>query len=299
MIFLAIVVLCGAYLVPAALRHRKAVASARVGDRNSGSIRVVVARAAAARPEPAAVAGGRAALVAPSSRPMLTSGPTPAATQRVSSAVGVAARATARPGEPRVRHRARPSGASVVRRRRRLLALVSLLVPAGLGCAAAGLLPWVVGVATVAAPLALLVLFVRQPAVRAGARPAVVPATPTARTVPVVREPLAATAPVVTPPVAGSVVPAQREHPGATAGAAGAAGGPGATGEPDPASAPTPAPTLDPAVAGWAPVPVPLPTYLLKPKAEPVLAPVAPAPPAAVEETVVIDLREPARAVNA
>ncbi|WP_432520375.1 hypothetical protein [Kineococcus sp. SYSU DK006] len=280
LIFIVIIVLWAAYLVPAAIHKHRRAASARTGDRDSQAMRVVVRRAPAAVPGSAA-APLPAALSAPSSRPVLAAGPAPAALPPVQAPVRAAVQvAAASVPAPRAGGPSR-----VVVRRRRLLATAVALTAAGWVLVATGLAPWVCGAVPSAGLLLVVAALSRHGAgapartaapARAGEATAVLPAVrPGLPPVALHPEPRAGVD-------AGVPVPAPREQPAASA--------------PAPAAAPAP---------GWQPVPVPLPTYLLKDKA-PHLAPAAAADreqersAVAVDDepTQVIDLREHVRVVN-
>lgn len=264
LIFLVIVVLWAAYLVPNAIRKHRRTASARQADRDSQAMRVVVRRGSAPVGSALAAAAvnaaaGHAALAGPSSRPVLGAGPRAlagSAPVQVRTAPPVPVRAATRTA-------ARTSSA-VVRRRRRLLASVAALTALGWSLVAAGPAPWVTGAVPTAGLLLVVAVLSRH-----GAASPVRPAAPAVRVTearPVPR--------VVRPAAAPSAVPAPRERTSPPAGD-----------------------------RGWQPVPVPLPTYLLKDKAPAAVPPLpAVAVVAGVDEddvvTRVIDLRQHARVVN-
>ncbi|WP_432574950.1 hypothetical protein [Kineococcus sp. SYSU DK005] len=286
LIFLVIVLLWAAYLVPAAIRRRRHAADSRVGDRDSAALRVVVRQGSAPAPGTAAVppASSRPVLAA-AARPQLPAaarGPAQAPADEVAAPVPAGAR------EPRVLVRQGVDG-RVLRRRRQLLGTV-------LG---ATVLAWVLALAAVVpawaallptAALALVVAALRRHAAQAPARVVL----PTAVVAP-------ARAAVVEEP--GSVLDeltAQLERELAEELAAAAVPAP----RPEPAA---------PAAAGtWEPTEVPLPTYLLKPRARVVRPATTAAPAARVDVDVeveavpapsvrgrrVIDVRERARVVN-
>jgi hypothetical protein len=245
LIFLVIIALWAAYLVPSAIRRHRRVASARQADRDSEAMRVVVRRGSA--PVGQALAAAAANAVGSSSRPMLGPGATPVAAQQVSSAPAQAAapRATSR----------------VVRRRRQLLgATVAVTVLAWVLTFVASTPWWSAAVPTAA--LMLVVAALTRHGATAPAR--VAPASvETTVVLPALRH-----APRT------AAVPAQRDD------------------RPSPLAGDL----------GWQPVPVPLPTYLLKDKArtwEPVQTVVAGREASEAEEpTQVLDLREHVRAVN-
>ncbi|WP_337059244.1 hypothetical protein [Kineococcus sp. G2] len=290
LIFLTIVVLWAAYLVPAAIRRRRHAGEARVGDRDSEALRVVVRQgsAPAERPGALAVSSSRPVLAGPVPHPQLTAPVAPAP-----------APAPAPAAAPRVL--VQQSRASrVVRRRRRLLGAVLgaavvtwALVLASVAPAWAALLP--------TAALALVVVALRRHAAAAPA-PVLVPTA-------VVPAPAA---PAEDAGRAGGTVldelTAQLERELAEELAAARTAADGAV----PAPRPRPeAPAAAADGAGWEPAEVPLPTYLLKPRARlvrparagaPVAGPVevdvqvTPAP--SVRGRRVIDVREPSRVVN-
>ncbi|WP_432486590.1 hypothetical protein [Kineococcus sp. SYSU DK018] len=294
LIFLVIVVLWAAYLVPSAIRRRRHAAEARVGDRDSGAMRVVVRQGPAALGQAAVVPGSsRPVLAGPAARPQLAASAAAAPTAPVVPPVAPVAR------EPRVLvQQSRTS--RVVRRRRRLLGAVL----------AAAAVTWVLVLASVApawaalvptAVLALVVVALRRHAAQAPARlvvpTAVVPAPAT-----VAEEEVS----VLDDLTAQLERELADEVTRVTAAASAAA-----------ATVPAPRPETPAAAAGegssWEPTEVPLPTYLLKPRAR-VVRPAAGAPvtaPAAgpVEVDVevaapsvrghrVIDVRDHARVVN-
>ena len=264
LIFLVIIVLWAAYLVPGAIRKHRRVASARQADRDSQAMRVVVRRNSAPVGQALAAAAVNAAALGASSRPVLggTGSPALPAAPSVSS-VSHPAPSVLRAAPSQTS--ARPVSA-VVTRRRRLLGTVVGLTVLGWLTVLAGVAPWYSG----ALPTLGLLLVVVALSRHGAARSALTASAPT-RTTEVT--PVTAVLPVLRPSV--RAVPAQREQ------------------KPSP-------------LAGdrsWQPVPVPLPTYLLKDKA-PFVAPPLPAVAVAPEEwedelvTRVIDLRDHARVVN-
>jgi hypothetical protein len=259
LIFLVIVVLWAAYLVPGAIRKHRRTASARQADRDSQAMRVVVRRGSAPVGSALAAAAANAAsahtaVAGSSSRPVLGPGP---------RALTGSAPVPARPASPApVR-----ATSAVVRRRRRLLASVAALTVLGWSLVAAGAAPLVTGVLPTLGLVLVVAVLSRHGASRP-ARPVVAPVRVTeARPTPRVVRPAAPTVP--------AAVPAPREE--RTSPLAGD--------------------------RGWQPVPVPLPTYLLKdkaPRAVPPLPAVAVVPGLDEDDvpTRVIDLREHARVVN-
>ncbi|MEZ0491261.1 hypothetical protein AB2L28_03320 [Kineococcus sp. TBRC 1896] len=250
LIFLTIIALWAAYLVPNAIRKHRRTAEARQADRDSEAMRVVVRRGSAPVGQALAAAAVSAAAVGASSRPVLAP---PAAVPGPSAA---------QPAPVAVRRASSPRPASaVVTRRRRLLATAVVLAVAGWALVAAGLAPgWSGAVPT--AGLLLVVGALTRHGAAAPARPGLRPATP------------AVVLPLARPTGLRTTIPAPRDE--------------------------RPSPLADD--RGWAPVPVPLPTYLLKDRArtwDPVSPAVAEAAGrAVVEEPRFIDLREPARVVN-
>jgi len=245
LIFLVIIALWAAYLVPGAIRRHRRVASARQADRDSEAMRVVVRRGSA--PVGQALAAAAANAVGSSSRPVLGPG-----------AKAVVAQSALLPATLPALSR---STSAVVRRRRQLLGAVLGLAGIGWVLALVGLTPWW----TAAVPTAGLMLVVAALTRHAAAAPVRQEASSVQATAVL---PAKRSTPRSTP------VPAQRdERPSPLAG--------------------------DP---GWQPVPVPLPTYLLKDKArtwEPVQAVVQGRAPVEDEQpTQVLDLREQVRAVN-
>jgi len=266
-IFLVIIALWAAYLVPGAIKRRRRTASARIADRDSAALRVVVRRAGTA----SAAAGEvtTAGVLEPSSRPVLGATST---TPALPAAGGARPAGTPAPVATGAVAPAGRRGADVVRRRRRLVLLLLALSVAGAAAGALGLVPVLPALLPSLALLLVLGALARHGASRTAAPVVVAHAAPL-----VTSAPAAAPAPAsaaVEPVEVTTVLPAQRE-PAAVASAA--------------------------ADGSWDPVAVPLPTYLLKPKApeRPRTAPV-PAVAVHVEETptVLIDLREGARAVN-
>ncbi|WP_432496263.1 hypothetical protein [Kineococcus gypseus] len=254
LIFLVIVLLWAAYLVPAAIRRRRHATDARVADRDSAALRVVVRQGSA----PALASAAAPA----SSRPVLAAGPARAqlsAARPGTPAAPAAPAAPVRPAgaQPRVLVRqARTS--RVVRRRRQLLlgvlgatVLAWALVAAALAPVAAALLP--------TAALGLVVAALRRHAAQAPARAVV----PTAVVAPAARaattaEPVAPVVPVVpVAPEAASVLDDPTARPEREP-----AGEPAAA-----VPAPRPQPQAPAADGTWEPAEVPLPTYLLKPRA--------------------------------
>lgn len=253
LIFLTIIALWAAYLVPNAIRKHRRTAEARQADRDSEAMRVVVRRGSAPVGQALAAAAVSAAAVGASSRPVLGSSAVPAAGQSVSST-------SPRKSLPR-------STSRVVARRRRLLATAAALTVLGWCLVVAGAAPWWSG-ALPTVGLLLVVAALTRHGASAPARADARPATPTVAI------------PLARPAGLRAGVPAPRDE--------------------------RPSPLADD--RGWAPVPVPLPTYLLKDRArtwDPVSPAVAAAEAAeaaarraALEETQVIDLRETARVVN-
>ncbi len=272
---LAIVVLTAAYLVPGRIRARRRVASARTADRESEALRVVVRRAGSAVTVPAP------ALAGASSRPVLTGPARPALPAAAVPATGpAAAPATVpapRPAGASPARPAAPRGREVVRRRRRLVAvlasataaawLAAVLVPL-----AGPALPWWPALA----PTAVLGLVLAALARHGAPAP-----RPLARPVPVAAPaPAPAAAPVVRAPATARPVPAPRTaEPAAAPAAPAASSAPAAPAVPSaPAADARPGAGYDVELedadvvaaaraGGWTPAPVPLPTYLLKPKA--------------------------------
>ncbi|NIZ91094.1 hypothetical protein [Kineococcus rubinsiae] len=260
-IFLVIIALWAAFLVPGAIKRRRRTASARIADRDSAALRVVVRRPGTAAPAAPALLA-----LEPSSRRVLGGSVVRAA---ASTPIPGATAARALPVAPAA---TRTSGAVVQRRRRLVLLLLAASVAGGVA-GAAGAVPVLLAAVPALALLLVLAALARHGAARTAAAPVVVttvlPAAPAQRTAP----------PVVQTPAEAdvtAVLPAQRE------------------------------PELVPAApraeeGSWEPVAVPLPTYLLKPKAPERPLP-RPVPAAAVHvddtPTVLIDLREQARAVN-
>ncbi len=248
LIFLVIIALWAAYLVPNAIRRHRRTAEARQADRDSQAMRVVVRRGAAPVGQALAAAAANAVAVGASSRPVLGPGAEPVAAVSSSPVA--------------VRERSRAGVSRVVTRRRRVLAAAGIATGLGWGVVLTGLSAWWAGaVPTVALMLVLAALSrhgASAPQRRAQVR----------------------TGPVVLPaarPAARVRVPVQRDE------------------------RPSPLAGDD----GWEPVPVPLPTYLLKDRAR-TWDPVSPAlaaqsagqAPAGERETLVIDLREHVRAVG-
>jgi uncharacterized membrane protein len=253
LIFVVIVVLWAAYLVPSAIKKHRRTASARQADRDSQAMRVVVRRNSAPVGSALAAAAVNAAAVGASSRPVLGSS-TPA--------LPVAAQATTRvvPAVPLPR-----KASTVVSRRRRLLATVVGLVVLGWLTVIAGLAPWWSGAVPTLGLLFVVAALSRHGAASPARRVTVTPRAPEVTAVlPAVRVPA--------PTPTQSTVSTPRDVT-------------------------TPSPLADD--RGWDPVPVPLPTYLLKDKA-PYVAP--PLPAVAVLEddqpTQVIDIRDHVRVVN-
>ncbi|WP_328295143.1 hypothetical protein OG218_20940 [Kineococcus sp. NBC_00420] len=258
LIFLVIIVLWAAYLVPGAIRKHRRVASARQADRDSQAMRVVVRRNSAPVGQALAAAAVNAAVLGASSRPVLGGAGSPAlpAAPSVSSPAPSLVRAA--PSAPSSR-----TVSAVVTRRRRLLGTVVGLTVLGWLTVLVGLAPWYSGALPTLGLLLVVAALSRHGAARS-ARPVVAPSrvSEVTQVLPVLRP-------------SAPTVPVQREQ------------------KPSP-------------LAGdrsWQPVPVPLPTYLLKDKA-PFVAPPLPAVAVATEEwedelaTRVIDLRDHARVVN-
>ncbi|PRY12961.1 hypothetical protein [Kineococcus rhizosphaerae] len=244
LIFLVIIALVAAHVLPDQIRKHRRTASARQADRDSDAMRVVVRRGAAPVGQALAAAAVNAAVASSSSRPVLGRGAGSVATQAVPVKL---------PLKPLRRNNSR-----VVARRRRLLGTIAALTLLGWALVVAGLAPWWSG----AVPTLGLLLVVGALGRHGAASPAPV-AVPATVVLPAVRQPRAVS------------VPVQRdERPSPLAGD-----------------------------RGWEPVPVPLPTYLLKDRAR-TWDPVSPAVAAArlleadVEQTRVIDLREHAQVVN-
>ena len=271
LIFLLIVALWAAYLVPGAIRRHRRTAAARTADRDSQAMRVVVRRGSA----PVGSALAAAAVGARSSRPVLT-GPAAAITTgtpittgtAIATGTAITTGVVARPSAAG----SRPAGAAsstasrrVVARRRRLLATVAGLTLLGWVLVAAALAPWWSG----ALPTLGLLLVVAALSRHGAAAARTVVSAPVEATVVlphVTAPPAPAAAPVE--------VPVPREAPAAA----------------------TPPPAVRRS-RDWQPVPVPLPTYLLKPKAPRVAVPAE----IVLEDetpTQVIDLRDHVRAVN-
>lgn len=253
LIFLVIIALWAAYLVPNAIRKHRRTAEARQADRDSQAMRVVVRRGAAPVGQALAAAAANAVAVGASSRPVLGPGADAVVPAAVPLPVRGRSRAAVSPASP---------VSPVVARRRRVLAAAGIATGLGWGIVLTGLATWWAGaVPTVALMLVVAALSrhgASAPQRRAQGRADAV-------VLPVVR------------PAARVRVPVQRDE------------------------RPSPLAGDD----GWQPVPVPLPTYLLKDRAR-TWDPVSPAlaaqalPPVAVEEheTLVIDLRDHVRAVG-
>ena len=249
LIFLVIVVLWAAYLVPNAIRKHRRTASARQADRDSHAMRVVVRRNAAPVGQALAAAAVNAAAVGASSRPVLGPG---------ARALPVVAQAAAR---SRTTTPLQRGTSAVVTRRRRLVGTVAALTVLGWVTVLAGLAPWWSG----AVPMFGFLLIVAALTRHGAATPArVVADLPQ-------RSEVTAALPALRPSTPALALPTPREA--------------------------KPSPLADD--RGWAPVPVPLPTYLLKDKA-PFVAPPLPAVAVTEDEqpTQLIDIREPARVVN-
>ncbi|ABS05147.1 conserved hypothetical protein [Kineococcus radiotolerans SRS30216 = ATCC BAA-149] len=199
LIFLVIVVLWAAYLVPNAIRKHRRTASARQADRDSQAMRVVVRRGSAPVGSALAAAAVNAAsahaVAGSSSRPVLGPGP-----RALPGAAPVPARV---PAPAPVR-----TTSAVVRRRRRLLASVAALTALGWAAVALVSAPWGVGALPTLGLLLVVAVLSRHGAARA-ARP-VAPAAarfPEARPTPRVVRP-AARAPRTAP----AAVPGPREE---------------------------------------------------------------------------------------
>ncbi|PPK97283.1 hypothetical protein CLV92_104102 [Kineococcus xinjiangensis] len=258
LVFVVIIAIWAAYLLPDQLRRRRRLESARTTDRDSTQMRVLVRRSpedVAAQAVPAALpAGPTVQELGAGSAPALEAAPAEVPVPRVPVEAGAAvrtaegARAGRVPAAPRRSgaHPARVRSSRVVRRRRRLVGALVALSAAGWTAAGLSVLPWFAA----AVPTLLLLLVLAALARHAGAavRPAPAPA---ARV-----EALAA---VPLPVVAGEVL---------------------GSGEAVPAAA---ARRVEDGT--WEPVPVPLPTYLLKPKAPSVTI------PAPARRRVVVDVR--------
>jgi len=265
-IFLVIIALWAAYLVPGAIKRRRRTASARIADRDSAALRVVVRRAGTA--SAATGPGTLPVALETSSRPVL-GGATAPALPAAAGARSAAAGATGATGSATPAGR---RGTDVVRRRRRLVLVLLVLAATGALAGALDLVPALPALLPSLALLLVLGALARHGASRTSAPVVVAHPEPVAAPVGA-----AAPAPVAAADVT-TVLPAQREAPAAPAAPA--------------------------AEGSWEPVAVPLPTYLLKPKAPkaPERPLPAPVPVAAVHvdetPTVLIDLREGARAVN-
>ncbi|MEZ0166634.1 hypothetical protein AB2L27_17895 [Kineococcus sp. LSe6-4] len=263
LIFLTIIALWAAFLVPNAIRRHRRTAEARQADRDSEAMRVVVRRGSAPVGEALAAAAVSAVAVGSSSRPVL--GPSPAPATPSLRSVPALPSPSSGPVAPVASPRA---GSRVVARRRRLLASAAGVTAVGWALVVAGAAPWWSG-AVPTLGLLLVVAALTRHGASAPARRAVRPAAP------------AATLPRARPSGPRVTVPAPRDE--------------------------RPSPLAED--RGWAPVPVPLPTYLLKDRAR-TWDPVSPAVAAAAtvdgsdlhagaeEDTRVIDLREHARVVN-
>ncbi|WP_432561346.1 hypothetical protein [Kineococcus sp. SYSU DK003] len=132
LIFLVIIALTAAHLVPNAIRKHRRTASARQADRDSEAMRVVVRRNSAPVGNALAAAAVNAAALGSSSRPVLGAGPKTVSADTPS---------------PKVTLKPLRSGTSrVVARRRRLLATAAGLTVVGWGLVAAGVAPWWSGV---------------------------------------------------------------------------------------------------------------------------------------------------------
>ncbi|WP_432534230.1 hypothetical protein [Kineococcus arenarius] len=292
LIFLVIVALWAAYLVPSAIHRRRHAAEARVEDRDSEAMRVVVRQGSA----PGRLAGEQAAAVPGSSRPVLAG-----SAARPQLEASAAAPAVQEPvaQEPRVLvHQPRTS--RVVRRRRRLLTSVLGAALVTWALVLASVVPaWAALVPT--AVLALVVVALRRHAAQAPVRVAVATAVVPSPAAPLdgeldgegVREEVTV--------LDDLTAQLERELAQELAGRE--------------AAVPSPRPQA-PAADGsaWEPVEVPLPTYLLKPRARvvrpassaPLVAPAAGpvevdvevAPAAPKRGRRVIDVREHARVVN-
>ena len=263
LIFLVIIVLWAAYLVPGAIRKHRRVASARQADRDSQAMRVVVRRNSAPVGQALAAAAVNAAALGASSRPVLggTGSPALPAAPSVSVSSPAPSLVRAAPSAPSSR-----TVSAVVTRRRRLLGTVVGLTVLGWLTVLVGLAPWYSGALPTLGLLLVVAALSRHGAARS-ARPVAAPSRVTEVTQ------VTQVLPVLRP--SAPTVPVQREQ------------------KPSP-------------LAGdrsWQPVPVPLPTYLLKDKA-PFVAPPLPAVAVTTEEwedelaTRVIDLRDHARVVN-
>lgn len=247
LIFLVIVVLWAAYLVPAAIKKHRRTASARQADRDSEAMRVVVRRGSA--PVGQALAAAAANAVGSSSRPVLGPGPGSVAAQSFASSIPMKSLGR--------------STSAVVTRRRRLLGVAAGLTVLGWTVVAAGLASWWSG-ALPTLGLLLVVAALTRHGATAPARSVLLPAEAVLETTAVL--------PAARPPVRVGVPAPRADKPSPLAGD-----------------------------RGWAPVEVPLPTYLLKDKArtwEPLRAEVSPEILQDEHPTQVIDLREHARAVN-
>ncbi|WP_432494355.1 hypothetical protein [Kineococcus auxinigenes] len=296
LIFLVIVALWAAYLVPSAIRRRRHAADARVEDRDSGAMRVVVRQGSAA----GRLAAERAAALPGSSRPVLAG---PAARPQLEAPAPAPVAQEAVAPEPRVLvHQPRTS--QVVRRRRRLLTSVLGAALVTWALVLAAVVPaWAALVPT--AVLALVVVALRRHAAQAPVRVAVATAVVPAPAAPVDGEPAGGLdggdAREEVTVLDDLTAQLERELAQELAGRG--------------TAVPSPRPQA-PAADGsaWEPVEVPLPTYLLKPRARvvrpassaPVVAPAAGpvevdvevAPAAPKRGRRVIDVREHARVVN-
>ncbi|WP_432507551.1 hypothetical protein [Kineococcus arenarius] len=297
LIFLVIVALWAAYLVPSAIHRRRHAAEARVEDRDSEAMRVVVRQGSA----PGRLAGEQAAAVPGSSRPVLAGSAARPQLEASAAAPVVQEPLVQEPvaQEPRVLvHQPRTS--RVVRRRRRLLTSV-------LGAA---MVTWALVLASVApawaalvptAVLALVVVALRRHAAQAPVRVAVATAVVPSPAAPLDGELDDEGAREEVTVLDDLTAQLERELAQELAGRG--------------AAVPSPRPQAPAADASaWEPVEVPLPTYLLKPRARvvrpassaPLVAPatgpvevdVEVAPAAPKRGRRVIDVRERARVVN-
>lgn len=240
LIFVVIIAIWAAYLLGHWVRRRDQLATARSIDRFSDAMRVLERRA----PVPAVPAGLSRAYVMAPVRP-LTFEP---------------------PARTSVRVLAQPRGARV--RRARILAALVAATPAGLLLVALTALPWwVAAVPTLA--LVGLVARLRSTARRQRQR--------RQRHATVQRRAAARAGRESVRSVVGQVVAARGERLAESTQRAAAR-----LAQPVQAVQQAVQPGVEPAPAenGWQPVPVPPPTYTLKPKATPVLRPQAPAQPA-------------------
>ena len=281
LIFVAIIAIWAAYLLGHWVRRRDQLVTARSIDRFSNAMRVLERRAPAplARPVvptyvvtparvPARPVGTAAAVVAPALVPA-RSGRTsvavvaPAPSARTLAAVVAPAFAWPPPARTSAR-------VAAVRRRTRLLAALVAVTLASWSLVVLAVLPWW-GAAAVSGLLIAMVARLRSTARRQRRRAAVVQRRANARAGRRdVRQ------------VVGQVVASREQRLACAVERAAAVATPTAAPAPEPHAEPkSQTAQLD---GGWSPVPVPPPTYTLKPKAptvvRPVAAPVAESPAA-------------------